>query len=92
MHDQPIQAGDAAALDLRDQAAVLALVLSLYPATLTVSELIRELTGGQEDFAERDRIARAVADLAGVGLLRRVSELVMPTRAAVAFEAIRQEL
>jgi hypothetical protein len=59
---------------------------------VTLSELIRELTGGQADFAERDRISRAVRDLAGVGLLRPAAELVLPTRAAVAFYAIHAEL
>ena len=92
MHDQPIEAGDAAAQDLRDQAAVLAQVLSLHPESLTLSELVRELCGGDADFGQRDRIDRAVRDLAGVGLLRRVAELVLPTRAAVAFHALRDEL
>jgi hypothetical protein len=91
MHDQPIEAGDAAANDLRDQAAVLAHLLSLHPQSLTIAELIRELSGERAGFAERDRINRAVRDLVGVGLLRTVCELVQPTRAAVAFHEIRRE-
>ena len=92
MHDQPNQAGDAAAEDLHDQAAVLAQVLSLYPQSVTRAELVRELSGGQAEFAERDRIDRALRDLAGSGLVRQVCELVLPTRAAVAFHAISDRL
>ena len=90
MHDQPIEI-DPAVQDRRDQAAVLAHVLALYPESSTLGELIRELSAGSADFPQRDRIERAVRDLRGVGLLRFVSGLVLPTRAAVAFHAIRED-
>src|SRR5436190_7100180 len=51
MHDKPRGAEDdgattAAELDVRDQAAVLRHVLSLYPQTLTESELLKEMSAG----------------------------------------------
>lgn len=88
MHDQPNQAGDPAEQDRRDQATVLSHVLSLHPESLTLAELVRELEGEGVSFSERDRIERAVRDLEGVGLVRRACELVLPTRAAVAFGAL----
>jgi hypothetical protein len=92
MHDKRIEPGDPGTDDRSLQAAVLEHVLWLYPQSLTLAELICELTGGTpDDFRQRDGITRAVGDLAGVGLLRGVSELVLPTRAAVAFHVIREE-
>lgn len=91
MHDKRIDAGDCAADDRSDQSAVLDHVLALHPQSLTLAELIRELSGDAAAFSERDRIERAVRDLAGVGLLRTTCELVLPTRAAFAFCALRDE-
>jgi len=69
--------------DDRDQAAVLGEILSIYPELITREELIRETTTSA-DFAEHDRIERAVRDLTASGLLhRRDDDLVLPTRAAV---------
>lgn len=95
MHDKPKGAGDderatTAALDDRDQARVLRQVLFLYPEAMTLAELVRELTLGSSDFHERDRIERAVRDLVAVGLLHRVGDLVLPTRAAVSFHALEE--
>jgi hypothetical protein len=70
------------------QAAVLALVLSLRPDQLTLSELIREMVIESADFAECDAVERAVRDLVGAGLLHRSGELVLPTRAAVHFHRL----
>ena len=70
--------------DVRDQAAVLRHVLSLYPETLTVDELVREMTTSPQP-DERDAVERAVRDLAAVGLLHQEGSRVFPTRAAVAF-------
>lgn len=70
--------------DDRDQASVLREVLFIYPEPLTREELIREKTVGSAEFADRDRIERAVRDLTACGLLhRRDDDLVIPTRAAV---------
>jgi hypothetical protein len=96
MHDKPRGAEDdgaatTAELDVRDQAAVLRHVLSLYPQTLTELELLREMTGGEEaTFAERDRYRRAVRDLAAGGLLGLEGKLIVPTRAAILFHELAE--
>jgi hypothetical protein len=53
--------------------------------------LVREITAGSTDFAEGDRIERAVRDLVGVGLLFRGEGAVLPTRAALRFNEILGE-
>src|ERR1700760_3933156 len=56
-----------AELDARDQAEVLREVLGIYPETLTLDELIRELTVASTAFTEVDRIHRAVRVLTAGG-------------------------
>jgi len=95
MRNKPKGAGEderatTAALDDRDQARVLGQVLFIYPESLTLAELTRELTAASTAFQERDRIERAVRDLTAVGLLHRVGGLVLPTRAAVYFHALEE--
>jgi hypothetical protein len=65
--------------DATMESAVLLQVLALHPAAITLDELVREL-GGE---GERDAAERAVRDLVNAGLLRRVDELVLPTRAGL---------
>lgn len=77
--------------DLRDQGAVLTHVLALHPAQLRLSELMQEIVAGAADFAQADAIERAVRDLAGVGLLFRNDDLVLPTRAALRFDELLGE-
>jgi hypothetical protein len=79
------------AQDLHDQGVVLIHVLTVYPTHLRLSELVREITAGSADFAEGDRVERAVRDLVGVGLLFRSDGLVLPTRAALRFNEILGE-
>ncbi len=81
MHDQPT-AGSNAASDLKDERAILAHVVETYPATLRLSDLIREF-GGSEDFRARDGIDRAVRGLVKGGLLFRCQGGVLPTRTAL---------
>jgi len=96
MHDKPRGAEDdgastTAELDVRDQAAVLRHVLSLYPQTLTESELLKEMTSGAEDpFAECDRYRRAARDLSRGGLLDVETRRVIPTRAALLFHELEE--
>jgi hypothetical protein len=74
--------------DDRDQAAVLRHLLFLYPAGLTLEELIRELGSFSGWCPQRDPFERAVRDLTGVGLLHQVGPLVLPTRSAVVFHRL----
>jgi hypothetical protein len=95
MQDKPKGASEderatTAALYDRDQARVLHEVLFIYPESMTLAELTRELTAGTTDFQERDRIERAVRDLVAGGLLHRVGDLVLPTRAAVNFYLLEE--
>lgn len=89
MQDKPSGAGNERAtttadLDDRDQAAVLREILFIYPEPITLEELVREKTVASTEFAECDRIKRAVRDLTAIGLLhRRDDDLVIPTRATV---------
>jgi predicted transcriptional regulator len=69
--------------DSATESAVLRLLLQLHPIQVTVDELVRELSGEQPGFAERDSIERAVRDLVATGLLHRHDELLLPTRAAL---------
>jgi hypothetical protein len=89
MQEHPKGAGDPALTthdeDDRDEVAVLRLVLDLYPATLTVDELVKELTGGGScAFFDFDAVQRAIGGLGGSGLLHLPGEdeTVRPTRAA----------
>ena len=95
MHDKPSGAVDeratTAAEDIKDRARVLLEVLDLYPETLTLDELVRELTVDSVEFQERDRVQRAVRDLIAGGLIHRVGDLVLPTRAAVNFHGLSED-
>jgi len=95
MHDKPSGAVDeratTAAEDIKARARVLREVLDLYPETLTLDELVRELTVDSLEFQERDRVQRAVRDLIAGGLIHRVGDLVLPTRAAVNFHELGED-
>jgi hypothetical protein len=94
MHDHPLDAGEDRAVtpaeeDVREQSQVLREVLLIHPETATYEELVRCLGGASDEFADRDRIQRAVRDLVAVGLLHlRAGDLVLPTRAAVSFHRL----
>ncbi|MEX0972286.1 MAG: hypothetical protein WDZ46_03410 [Solirubrobacterales bacterium] len=94
MQDQPNAASldgldsPTAMQDLRDQRVVLTHVLTLHPTYLVVPQLVQEIGGGIEEFAEGDALERAVRDLTGLGLLQCPSGLVMPTHAAIRFDAL----
>ena len=71
--------------DARLEAVLLGRVLDLHPTRITTDELVRDLTGTDDDFAARDGIERAIAELGRSGLLHPVGTdgFVTPTRAAV---------
>ncbi len=73
-------AGDDAATE----SAALQLVLALHPSILSFEELVRELGD------DRDAVERAVAGLAGAGLLHREASFVVPTRAALRFDELME--
>jgi hypothetical protein len=70
------------------ESALLRQLLDLHPTRLTLDELTREFSASSGSFAERDAVERAVRDLAGVGLLHRSEEFVVPTRAALRFSEL----
>jgi hypothetical protein len=82
MHDKGRRGTDNAAEDRREEGAVLRHVIAVHPATLLLSDLIREL-GDPSDFAQRDGIERAVRELVKAGLLFRCEGTVLPTRQAL---------
>ncbi len=71
--------------DARLEAMLLRRVLELHPTRVTTDELVRDLTGTEDDFAARDGVERAIAELTRSGLLHPVGAdgFVTPTRAAV---------
>jgi crotonobetainyl-CoA:carnitine CoA-transferase CaiB-like acyl-CoA transferase len=90
MHHQPRGGGDDRPRttheeDAREERRVLREVLTYYPSSFTLEELIRELTACSVVVAERDAIERAVRDLTAGGLLHSMGDLVLPTRAAVLY-------
>jgi hypothetical protein len=74
--------------DLATESAVLQLLLDLHPTQLTTGEVVRELSGEQAGFPERDAVERAVRDLAGAGLLHHRQGFAIPTRAALRFSEL----
>ncbi len=71
--------------DAATEGAVLRLLLDLHPSQLTLTELVREISGGRSDFAATDPVERAVLKLGAAGLLHRNGETVIPSRAALRF-------
>lgn len=95
MHDKPIGAGHQGAMtnaerDAREERRVLREVLTIYPESLTLDELIRELTAAPPEGCDEDGIRVAVLELTGYGLLHRLGDLVLPTRSAVVLYSIIQ--
>lgn len=82
MQDKGRPVADNAAEDRREEGAVLRHVIAVHPATLLLSDLIREL-GDPSDFSGRDGIERAVRELVKAGLLFRCEGTVLPTRQAL---------
>jgi hypothetical protein len=70
------------------EAAVLRQVLALHPVQVTFEELLRDVAGEPQDFAQRDGVERAVRELASAGLLHRNADFVLPSRAAIRFHEL----
>ena len=70
----------------RVEQAVLAILLEVHPAHLSVDELRREITDRPEDFAACDCVDNAVRDLVAAGLVHRHGPFLFATRAAVRFD------
>jgi DNA-binding IclR family transcriptional regulator len=76
-HRNPFPGDD----DLRDQSAVLGLILAEHPTLFTQAEIEREVGAG-------DATHRALRDLTAAGLLRQEGGTVFPTRAALHFDRL----
>jgi hypothetical protein len=74
-----------------DQAeqSVLALLLEVHPALLSLEEIVREMTDRPDEFGPRDVVNNAVHDLVGSGLAHRHGSFVFASRAAVRFDELR---
>jgi hypothetical protein len=68
-------------------ANVLRHFLSVYPAPLSIDEVVRELTVDSQDFEEIEALEAAIRKLLAAGLLQRHGELLLPTRTAVLYPA-----
>jgi hypothetical protein len=83
----------SASLDPKDKKcgrAVLAYLLYKHPERLTIPGLSRVLNEGG-GFDEADAVERAVRELVGVGLLECDGGCIVPTRAALYFEALESD-
>jgi hypothetical protein len=78
--------------DRRDQQMVLREVLALVPEIRTIEELTRYLTVASTNIEDQGRIKRAVRELVAGGMLHvRAGDLVLPTMAAVHFQALTDD-
>ncbi len=98
MQDKPSGAGDEQRAkttveeDAHEERRVLREVLSIYPESFTLDELVRELTAASPpQFSDEDAVRRAIRELTAVGLIHRVGDLVLPTRSATVFYTLIQE-
>jgi hypothetical protein len=74
--------------DAMTEAAVLRQLLVLHPVQLTLEELVRELGDDPDEFAAKDAVGRAVRELGAAGLVHRIGEVVLPSRAALRFDEL----
>lgn len=64
------------------------LLIFRHPERLTIAELSRVLNEEKDGFDNKDAVERAVRKLVDAGLLECRAEFVVPTRAALYFEAL----
>jgi hypothetical protein len=74
--------------DKKVERAVLGLLIYRYPKRLTIPELSRVLNEENGGLDNGDAVERAVRELVGAGLLECRAEFVVPTHAALYFDAL----
>jgi hypothetical protein len=79
---------DPAAEDAKAERTVLAFLLDEHPSQLTIPELSLALNAHPGGFESEDAVERAVRELVGAGLLHCQHGFVLPTRAALYFDAL----
>jgi len=77
--------------DKKVERAVLAFLIYRYPERLTIPALYRILSEENSNFESDDAVERAVRELVGAGLLECRDEFVVPTRAALYFDALESD-
>ncbi|HET7508884.1 MAG TPA: hypothetical protein VFJ65_01410 [Solirubrobacterales bacterium] len=70
------------------QTALMNHVLDEHPSLLSRADLIRELSSKADDWAHRDPIERAIAQLIQRGLLDCLGDYILPTRPALYCRAL----
>ena len=86
--DDQAQTQSSAGESAKIESAVLQLVLSLHPSPVNYDDLRREFDPEPSDFTQSDALERAVRELGSAGLLQRRGDLILPTRAALRFDAL----
>jgi hypothetical protein len=75
--------------DSKVESAVLSFLLDEHPDhQLTIPEVFRAMNAGETDFDSEDAVERAIRELVGAGLLHCQRGFVLPTRAALYFDAL----
>lgn len=72
--------------------AVLTHLLRLYPAPLSIEEVVRELTAPSPELDDWEATEDGIRELIAAGLLHRNGEFVFPTRAARRFDELRTDV
>jgi hypothetical protein len=75
--------------DSKVESAVLSFLLDEHPDhQLTIPEVSRAMNAGETDFGSEDAVERAIRELVGAGLLHCQGRFILPTRAALYFDAL----
>ncbi len=74
--------------DRKIESAVLAFVLDQHPAQLSDAEVVLAFDRDSAVFCRIDAIERALAELIGAGLLRRVGPVLAPTLPALYYSRL----
>jgi hypothetical protein len=77
--------------DKKAERAVLGFLIYQHPERMMILELSRVLNEGGGGFDESDAVERAVRELVGAGLLEIDGAYVVPTKAALYFDALEAD-